>query len=156
MTTSDPSTAAIERAMVAIRRSQTRRSLNRIGARTGRAAIDPTVFGVLDAVQAHDGETTVTDIAAALGVDQPRASRLVGRAIGDGFLRREADQGDARRVLLRLTPAARTALGRAREVRQAAFARATADWPDGERTEFARLLTKFVADFDRVIAESAD
>ncbi|MFJ4650622.1 MarR family winged helix-turn-helix transcriptional regulator [Nocardia sp. NPDC088792] len=147
MEQSDPAIVAIERAMVAIRRSQTRRALNRIAARSGGPAVDPTLFGVLDAVEAHDGDATVTDIAAALGVDQPRASRLVGRAVAEELLERRADQTDARRVLLHLTPRAHTVLDQAHANRQAVFATATAAWPERDRTEFARLLTTFVADY---------
>ncbi|RDI69206.1 DNA-binding MarR family transcriptional regulator [Nocardia pseudobrasiliensis] len=141
--------AAIERAMVAIRRSQTRRALNRLGAKGIDVAIDPTLFGVLDAVEAHQETATITDIAHALNIDQPRASRLVARAVSEGFLRREADQSDARRVLLRLTPKARTTLTRAHTTRQAIFARTTAHWPPTDRSEFARLLTQFVTDFQQ-------
>lgn len=146
--------AAIERAMVAIRRSQTRRTLNRLGAKGIRSQIDPTTFGVLDAIEGRADAATVGDIAHALGVDQPRASRLVARAVADSLLRREADQGDARRVILRLTPSAHAALAQAHESRRAVFARTTADWTGAERNEFARLLAKFVEDFDRVVSEA--
>lgn len=148
VTDSDPAIVAIERAMVAIRRSQSRRALNRFAARAGGPAVDPTLFGVLDAIEARDGEATVSEVATALGVDQPRASRLVARAVADGLLERRADQHDARRIQLHLTPTARTALNRAHANRQAVFAETTADWPDRERAEFARLLTRFVTDFE--------
>ncbi|WP_328601477.1 MarR family winged helix-turn-helix transcriptional regulator [Nocardia terrae] len=150
MKDNDPAIVAIERAMVAIRRSQTRRALNKFAARAGGPAVDPTIFGVLDAVESRDDEATVSDIATALGTDQPRASRLVARAVAEGLLERRADQTDARRIHLALTPTARTALDRAHANRQAVFARATAGWPDRERAEFARLLTRFVTDFETV------
>jgi len=146
----DPAIVAIERAMVAIRRSQSRRALNKFAAGAGRPAVDPTTFGILDAVEGRDGEATVTDIATALGVDQPRGSRLVARAVAEGLLERRADQKDARRIHLHLTPTARTALDRAHANRQAVFAAATAGWPNRERAQFARLLTRFVADFETI------
>ncbi|MFF0631801.1 MarR family winged helix-turn-helix transcriptional regulator [Nocardia sp. NPDC004151] len=156
MKDSDPAIVAIERAMVAIRRSQSRRALNKLAARAGGPAVDPTLFGVLDAVEAREGEVVVTDIATALGVDQPRASRLVARAVAEGLVERRADQADARRVHLHLTATARTTLDRAHANRQAAFDAATAGWPDRDRTEFARLLTRFVADFETVTADRPD
>ncbi|GAB2547420.1 MarR family winged helix-turn-helix transcriptional regulator [Nocardia heshunensis] len=156
MKDNDPAIVAIERAMVAIRRNQTRRALGKFAARAGGAAVDPTVFGVLDAVEARDGEATVTDIAGALGVDQPRASRLVARAVAEGFLERRADQLDARRIHLHLTASARTALERAHSNRQAVFSAATADWNAHDRSEFARLLTRFVADFGAVSARDPE
>ncbi len=154
MDNGETAVAAIERAMVAIRRSQTRRTLNRLGAKGTRPSIDPTTFGVLDAVEGRPDAAAVGDIAQALGIDQPRASRLVARAVADGLLRREADQDDARRVILRLTTSARTALTSVHKSRQAVFARTTADWTQTDRTEFARLLTKFVDDFDRIVTET--
>lgn len=144
----DEAVAAIERAMVAIRRSQTRRALKRL-VTNAKSDVDPTTFGVLDAVEDRDDAATVGEIAQALDIDQPRASRLVARAVADGLLRREADQHDARRVLLRLTPTARTALESARRARRTAFAHTTAGWEASERAEFARLLTKFVDDYRR-------
>ncbi|MGW2377695.1 MarR family winged helix-turn-helix transcriptional regulator [Kitasatospora sp. NPDC001683] len=145
--------AAVERAMVAIRRSQTRRSLGRIAPPGGARAIDPTLFGVLDAVEAHDGPCAVTDVAAALGVDQPRASRLVLRTVEEGWLERGSDPRDARRTLLALTGAGREQLETAHRLRRAVFARAMASWSERDRTEFARLITAFVTDFGEVTTE---
>ncbi|MFD4429251.1 MarR family transcriptional regulator, partial [Nocardia sp. NPDC058497] len=42
-------------------------------------------------------EPTVSTVAAALAVDQPRASKLVAAAVTAGYLRRVADQSDGRR-----------------------------------------------------------
>ncbi|WP_062213525.1 MarR family winged helix-turn-helix transcriptional regulator [Streptomyces sp. NBRC 109706] len=135
---------AIERAMIAIRRSQTRRALGRLDRDLGADAVDPTTFGVLDAVEGIGRPATVGEVAAALGVDQPRASRLVARAVDDGLLLRLADQRDGRRTPVALTDRARARLDRVHRFRQAAFARATADWPDADRVTFARLLGSFV------------
>src|ERR1700746_3214966 len=81
---------AVERAMVAIRRSQSRRTLARLaaarqgtssGAGHGTAAApEPSAAGaeVLDVVEEAEesgGRATVTSVAAALGIDQPRASK---------------------------------------------------------------------------------
>jgi DNA-binding MarR family transcriptional regulator len=57
---------------------------------------------------------------------------------------RVASQGDGRRVGLRLTPAGRALADAARVVRRRAFSEAMDGWPDAERSEFARLLSKFV------------
>jgi DNA-binding MarR family transcriptional regulator len=133
--------AAVERAMVAIRRRQTRRAL------AGNSTIDVVVLGVLDAVEANDEAgrpSTVGSLAAALGVDQPRASRLVARAIESGLLERRADQRDGRRSLLALTPAGRDKLDAVHRSRQAVFAEAMADWSVAEREQLAALLTRFL------------
>jgi DNA-binding MarR family transcriptional regulator len=134
----DDTLAAIERAMIVIRRSQSRRALSRL---TPQA--DETTFGVLDALEELGRPATVGEVGAALGVDQPRASRLVARAVDRGLAVREADQQDGRRTLLALTPAGRSHLSRAHDIRQEVFAEAMAGWPAEDRAAFARLLTAF-------------
>lgn len=148
----DDAVVAVERAMVAIRRSQTRRTLGRLA---GPESMDPTLFGVLDAVEAHGGPCAVTDVAAALGVDQPRASRLALRAEEEGLVTRRPDASDRRRTLLELTASGRDGLDRAHRTRREVFGQAMAGWPDADRAEFARLITAFVASFgERTAARS--
>ncbi|MEX3105673.1 MarR family winged helix-turn-helix transcriptional regulator [Streptomyces sp. ST1020] len=145
---------AIERALVALRRSQQRRNLARSAESRGERADDErlpdAVLELLDAVESaadRGASLTVTDAAAALGVDQPRSSRLAGQALDAGLLRREADQSDGRRSLLVLTDAGRAALARVHDVRHRAIARAIAHWPAEDQDAFARLLPRFVQDF---------
>ncbi|MGK8523300.1 MarR family winged helix-turn-helix transcriptional regulator [Nocardia asteroides] len=137
----DAITVAVEAAMVRIRRRQTRGALS-------DGAIPVAVFRVLDAV-ADGAADTVGGLASALGVDQPRASRLVARAVSSGLLERVADQRDGRRSVLRPTVTGRDAAAAARAGRRAAMAAAMADWTSSERAEFARLLTRFVEGIDR-------
>ncbi|MER7005857.1 MarR family winged helix-turn-helix transcriptional regulator [Dactylosporangium sp. NPDC000555] len=134
--------AAIEAGMVAIRRRQTRRALAR-----GFAEVDPALFDVVDAVEAGEQlrrPMTVTDVAAALDVAQPRASKLVAAAVEAGLIRREADQRDGRRALLARTVAGRELCERVHRSRRGRFARATEHWTAAERATFAQLLTRFV------------
>ena len=72
----------------------------------GRAAR----FRMLDALEAaeRDGRAlTISMIGEAIGVDQPRASRLVQEASDAGLVRRTADPADARRSIIELTAAGR-------------------------------------------------
>ncbi len=138
--------AEVERAMIAIRRSQQRRALGRIAKAKGRGTPE-AVHELLDVIEefAERGEpSTVTALAAALGVDQPRASRLVARAVEEGLLRREADQRDGRRAVLAPTESGQAFLDELHEFRRSVFAEVMADWPDEDRVNFGRLLTKFV------------
>ncbi|WP_433525759.1 MarR family winged helix-turn-helix transcriptional regulator [Nocardia pseudovaccinii] len=137
----DAVTAAVEAAMVRIRRRQTRGALGK------DSPVPIAVFRVLDAVAGANADTVGT-LAPVLGVDQPRASRLVAQAVSSGHLERVADQQDGRRAVLRLTPAGRAAVTAARDGRRGAMAAAMADWTDRERTEFARLLGRFVDALD--------
>ena len=138
--------ATVERAMVAIRRSQTRRTLARLANAntTGTEVLD-----VIEEAEETGAPATVTSVAAALSVDQPRASKLVAAAVEAGLVRREADQKDGRRALLVRTPEGQHVSAEIHAFRRQAIDAAMKDWPDDERAEFARLLTKFVANFGR-------
>lgn len=143
---------AIEAAVVSLRRAQKRRSMAGLSARRGRgdgpyAGLPDAVFELLDAAQSaqdHERPLTVTDAAALLGVDQPRASRLATQALEAGLLRREADQSDGRRSLLVPTDEGREVLAAISDFRQSVIAEATADWTAADRADLARLLTRFV------------
>ncbi|MER6824600.1 MarR family transcriptional regulator [Streptosporangium sp. NPDC000563] len=142
----DPQVAAVERAMVAIRRSQTRRALQRLA---GDVELDPALFGVIDAVEEETEAATVTSVAGRMGVDQPRASRLVARAVEAGLVRRVADPADGRRSTLELTELGVGHAERVHRFRREIFDAAMRDWSERERKEFARLLTAFVAELGR-------
>ncbi|MFQ6398245.1 MarR family winged helix-turn-helix transcriptional regulator [Nocardia sp. KC 131] len=139
-------TEAVEAAMVRIRRRQTRGALA-----AGKSTVPIAVFRVLDAVAASDAATVGT-LAPVLGVDQPRASRLVAQAVSSDLLERVADKHDGRRAVLRLTPDGTRLVAAARDGRRGAMAAAMSDWTDQERTEFARLLNRFVDALDNPAA----
>jgi DNA-binding MarR family transcriptional regulator len=158
---SDPDLAAIEQAVVTIRRSQTRRVLARLARR--RSARDASagrvrdpVIQLLDAIEAATARgrpPTVTEAASALGVDQPRASRLAAQALEAGLLTRGADQADGRRSLLLLTQAGRAVLDQIHAFRRHVIGEALADWDDTDRAALARLLTRFVASLTKITQE---
>ncbi|MDQ6936382.1 MAG: MarR family transcriptional regulator [Actinomycetota bacterium] len=136
----------VERAMAAIRRQQRRRQLARA------AGLEPSspqaeVFLVLDTAEqaaAAGTELSVSAVAAALSVDLPRASRLIARAVAEGYLQRHSDPTDGRRSLLRLTGHGAKALESMHDSRRQLMARAMAGWSAEEQRQFARLLTRFV------------
>jgi DNA-binding MarR family transcriptional regulator len=142
----DEHVKAVERAMVAIRRSQSRRALTRLA--EGRdEAVSGSSVDVLDAIEAAEQAgtpATVSGIAATLNVDQPRASKLVAAAVEAGLVRREADQADGRRAPLVRTERGDALFEELHRFRRAVFATAMSDWTDADRAAFARLLTRFV------------
>lgn len=107
------------------------------GGRGGHAAIRMLM------VLANHGPRSVTDLAAAIGVDQPRASRLVQAAVDAGHVRRDVDPADARRSILVITEAGRAALASLLDHRRGAIERALAEFSPEERRQFAALLTRF-------------
>jgi DNA-binding MarR family transcriptional regulator len=153
---SEDAVAAIEQAMVAMRRSWSRRSLQRraaaagsVGA-AGAGAAEAAAFQVLDAIESG-GALTVNGVADALGVDQPRGSRLVARAVEAGLVRRGADPDDGRRSVLALTPRGARVLAEGHRARRAAVEAALAGWPDEDRETFARLLRAYVSGWERAV-----
>ena len=148
----DADVAAVEEAMVAIRRSMTRRSLGRLARQRGRGTrandMDMTatveVLDVLEAAEFADTPATVSSVAGSLGVDQPRASKLVAAAVEAGFVRRLADQADGRRILLVRTAAGRAMSDKVHQFRRSVFATAMSSWSRTDQATFAQLLTRFV------------
>lgn len=106
---------------------------------------DPARVRMLEALAAASAPLSVGEVAAAVGVDQPRASRLVQQAADHGFVRREADPDDARRTRIALTDLGAQVAARFSGGRREAVRTALADFSEPERAELARLLVKLAA-----------
>ena len=172
-TSTDP-VALIERALMAMRRDQQARRLQRAGGPGGagghhgrhggprhgihgpdRSLGGAARFRLLDALES--GARTVSELADATGVDQPRASRLVADAAERGLLRRGVDPRDARRAVIELTDAGRAHLVDAHQTRRSAVESALGGFSAEETARFAELLDRFVEAWPREgIEEAAD
>lgn len=108
------------------------------GARFG----GPAWIRMLEALAAASTPLSVSELGAAIGVDQPRASRLVQQGVQRGLVQREADPQDARRTRIALTEAGRRIATGTRGERRQALARAMEAFSDDERAQLARLLGK--------------
>ena len=102
----------------------------------------PARLRLLEALAAASHPLSVGEIADAVGVDQPRASRLVQQAVQMDLVRREVDPDDARRSRVALTDAGTALVRGFRGERREAMDAALASFTDDERAELARLLTK--------------
>ena len=102
----------------------------------------PARMRLLEALAAASHPLSVGEIAEAVGVDQPRASRLVQQAVDLDLVRREADPDDARRTRVALTDAGARLVRGFRGERREAIDAALAAFTDDERAQLARLLTK--------------
>jgi DNA-binding MarR family transcriptional regulator len=114
----------------------------------GRAAR----FRMLDALEAaeRDGRAlTISMIGEAIGVDQPRASRLVQEASDAGLVRRTADPADARRSIIELTAAGKAQIVEVRSARRSAVEDALAGFTPDEAHTFAMLFNRFVGAWPR-------
>lgn len=151
----------IEQALMTMRRDQQVRRLQRGmgrhhgGPRHGhghghghdRSLGGAARFRMLDALEV--GACTISDLADRIGVDQPRASRLVAEAVDRGFVRRGVDPADARRAVVELTASGRTFLQSAHRTRRSAVESALAGFTPEESARFAELLTRFVGAWPR-------
>lgn len=104
---------------------------------------------MLEALAAASHPLSVSEIGAAIGVDQPRASRLIQQAVDFELARREADPADARRTRVALTEAGARFARDARDERRAAVGTALAGFSPAERADLARLLTRFTEAWPR-------
>ncbi len=86
---------------------------------------------------------SVSDISIEVGVDQPRASRLVAQGVEMGLLRREADPDDARRTHIVLTEQGRRHAAHLHERHRRAAAAALEGFTEAEQQQFAMLFTRF-------------
>ena len=84
----------------------------------------------------------VSALGEAIGVDQPRASRLVSQGVELGLLRREADPDDARRTLIVLTDKGRSLTNRFRGAQRDSVDEALSTFTEDERAQLASLLTR--------------
>jgi DNA-binding MarR family transcriptional regulator len=107
---------------------------------------------MLEALAAADAEgrqLSVSSLATAIGVDQPRASRLVQEGVERGLVRRVPDPSDARRALIQLTTAGRSQLGEVQDHRRSAVETALASFTPEEARTFAELFARFVQAWPR-------
>lgn len=138
----------IEQSLIALRRSQRRRTL----ARLSGAPPDPAVE-VIDVIEAADlagKPATVSTVADALDIDQPRASKLVAAAVQAGLVERRADQADGRRSFLARTPAGVAVTEQVHGFRRRLISSALSSWDQGDVSDLARLLDRFITDFASV------
>lgn len=122
--------------------------LRETGALAAAATVVSVPFVVTEPAGLSVGESGV-GCADAIGVDQPRASRLVQEAVEMGLAAREADPDDARRTRIALTFEGRRRAGDFRGERRERLSRALADFTDAERAELVRLLGKLAASWPR-------
>ncbi|WP_307861076.1 MarR family winged helix-turn-helix transcriptional regulator [Microbacterium sp. SD291] len=108
----------------------------------------PARMRMLEALAAASAPLSVSDLGAAIGVDQPRASRLVQQGVERGLVRREADPDDARRTRIALTDEGRKLARGMRGERRETLGRALAAFTDEEQAELSRLLTKLADNWD--------
>jgi DNA-binding MarR family transcriptional regulator len=128
-----------------ITRGLWRRHGPRLGAHVGRrhAAVVTLVA---------EGERTVGEIAEALGISLPAASKLSRELEDAGLVQRREDEDDRRRTVVSIAPEARPGIGAWLEERNRPLERALAALDAGERAAFLKGLRALAG---AVLEESA-
>lgn len=109
----------------------------------------PARLRLLEALATASHPLSISAAAEAIGVDQPRASRLVQQVVEMGLARREPDPDDARRARIALTDAGAALVHGSRGERRDAVRAALEGFTEDERSELARLLTKLAEAWPR-------
>lgn len=135
----------IERALVRIRRDQQNRKLQRRAGEPGAASAENAArFRYLDVLEDAGQSLAISQIAEAIDVDRPRASRLTGELLADGLIERDTAPGDSRYVLIRLTAQGRELVDHVHRSRRRAVADALTGFTEEEARTLAALLERFV------------
>ncbi|MFZ3560617.1 MULTISPECIES: MarR family winged helix-turn-helix transcriptional regulator [unclassified Streptomyces] len=103
---------------------------------------------VLLAKLVRDGERRATDLAAATFLDLSTVSRQVRAMVDKGLVERRPDPEDRRGALLRATAAGTAAFEEYRRQRDAGFARLLEPWPEEDRYQLIRLLSRLNDDLE--------
>ncbi|MGZ4715688.1 MAG: MarR family winged helix-turn-helix transcriptional regulator [Acidimicrobiales bacterium] len=116
-------------------------------AQTG-VAISATGHRLLDQLTEH-GTGSVSQLARALHLTLPTASRQLQQLERLGFVARGPDAADGRVVTYAITPAGRGAQRRFRAVIRREVRHALSGWDAADRSQLAGLLERMVDDFRR-------
>ncbi len=146
----DPSLAALDDALISLRRPMLKPGHRQaLFARIG-AAVEAATVRTLHVVQAglEGSRPSVADVAEALSIDPSTASRLVQQTVAAGYVSRIPDANDKRRSTLALTDDGREILRRSHEVRREWLRDVTRDWSDDEVLLLAQLLHRLRDDID--------
>jgi DNA-binding MarR family transcriptional regulator len=114
---------------------------------TSKAGMEKAAFGLL-ATLVMKGPHRSSALADAVHADPSTISRQVAQLVRDGLVERRADPEDGRATQLAATEKGTQLLDHHRRRRNEAIAGMVAHWPEHERQQFARLLERFVDDYE--------
>ena len=115
---------------------------------TGALGITNTQYGILLVLKNRPGIDQIS-VARLLGLDRSTTGMVLGKLEKAGLVGRHVEKHDRRRRNLALTPAGERMLEQLAEPARRAQARVLSAFTVEERTDFLRLLEKFVAKFNR-------
>ncbi len=126
--------------------------------------IEPTEFEALTALSRlkwgvygmSRTDVAVGDIAEEMAIDPSRASRLVASLVAKGYVRRDVAQDDARKTVLKLTPASLALFDAVMALKWHLLFAAFRDWSDSDIADFERLFSRYLVTMDALIARAGN
>src|SRR5690625_4672042 len=106
------------------------------------------------ATLAADGDPSIKEVAARLGVEHSTASRSVDTAVRAELLRKRACDTDQRRARVILTDEGQAILDAATEQRRDLVGDIVADWPPHDVDDLVRLLSMLCHGLDELEVRS--
>ncbi|REF35641.1 DNA-binding MarR family transcriptional regulator [Thermasporomyces composti] len=116
-------------------------------------SIDPALQYVLHAIGGR-GPLRLSDLASLVQLDVSTVSRHARALEEAGYLHRTVDPDDRRASLVSITEAGRQVLAEIADRRRALLDAALVEWPDKDRRDLARLLTRLSDDLDSTTPSS--
>lgn len=108
---------------------------------SGEMDIERSAYGILCRL-ADEGPQRLGVLASGFGLDPSTITRQVQAMERAQLVERQPDEQDRRASILDLTEEGRTVLEHTRAHRRQRMEAVFADWPDTDRDELARLLTR--------------
>jgi DNA-binding MarR family transcriptional regulator len=119
--------------------------------------LDRIGLQILGLVRKAEQPLSVKELAEAMQVEGPHATRQVQRLVARGLVEKTVDADDRRVARLALTPEGIELIDRYHAVIKSWMREAVAGWPAGDRQEVCRLVTRWVDDveayFDKLDAQ---
>ena len=120
-------------------------------------ALDRIGLQILGLVRKAEQPPSVKELAEAMQVEGPHATRQVQRLVSRGLVEKTVDPDDRRVARLALTPEGIDLIDRYHAVIKSWMREAVADWPGEDRQQVCALINRWVDDieayFDRLEAK---
>jgi DNA-binding MarR family transcriptional regulator len=90
----------------------------------------------------------LSELATALGLDKSTLTPPAQRLERDGLISRKPDPDDRRAALLHVTRRGHATLARLHKIRAVMFEEILAEWPERDRRQAAKVLTRLAGQLD--------
>ncbi len=143
------STTALEQQLSVLARRLSRPV--RVHGPSGWTLLDRPAYQALRRI-VEEGPLRLTALSGMLDVDLSVVSRQIRSLEDAGFVSRSADPGDARAFLISASASGREAFEATARQRSEVLGEVLVGWPEEDRAEFVRMLSRFNTELEASIA----